>query len=146
MDILIQLKKPPLGSMIGNYWYYQVYLPQDAIINPKKESNFSLQFKIKISQTFLYQIVPNLLFSTQTLNFEFYVTADEKAEYIEPSVKLSISSRYFAYKIPEETEIAKLHTFTSHGQNFYQATENDSLFSNVESWNIIIQMTSNGQN
>ena len=39
-------------------------------------------------------------------------TADEKAEYIEPSVKLSISSRYFAYKIPEETEIAKLHTFT----------------------------------
>ena len=103
MDILIQLKKPPLGSMIGNYWYYQVYLPQDAIINPKKESNFSLQFKIKISQTFLYQIVPNLLFSTQTLNFEFYVTADEKAEYIEPSVKLSISSRYFAYKIPEET-------------------------------------------
>ena len=133
MDILIQLKKPSLRSIISNYRYYQVYLLQDAIINPNKESNFSLQFKIKISQTLLYQIVPNLLFSTQTLNFEFYVTADEKAKYIEPSVKLSKSSTYFAYKIPEGTEIAKLHTFTSHGQNFYQATENGSLFSNVES-------------
>ena len=79
-------------------------------------------------------MVPNPLFSTQTLNFEFYVTAGKKAEYIKPSVKLRI--RYFAYKIPEQTEIAKRHIFTSNGQNFYttyQATENDSLFSNVES-------------
>ena len=47
-----------------------------------------------------------------------------------------LRSRHFAYKIPEETEIAKRHIFTSNGQNFYtiyQATENDSLFSNVES-------------
>ena len=32
--------------------------------------------------------------STQTLNSEFYVTADKKAEYIKPSVKRRI--RYFA--------------------------------------------------
>ena len=42
----------------------------------------------------LCQIVPNPLFSTQTLNSEFYVTADKKAEYIKPSVKRRI--RYFA--------------------------------------------------
>ena len=54
-------------------------------------------------QTFLCQIVPNPLFSTQTLNFEFYVTADKKAEYIKPSVKRRI--RYFAYKIPVETSL-----------------------------------------
>ena len=95
-----------------------------------------MQFKIKIPQTFLCQIVPNPLFSTETLNFEFYVTADKKAEYIKPSVKLSISSRYLAYKMPEETEIEKLYIFTSNGQNFYtayQATENGNLFSIFES-------------
>ena len=57
-------------------------------------------------------------------------------------MNLSTGSRYFAHKIPEKTEIAKLHIFTANGQNFYaayQATENDSLFSNVESWNIIIR-------
>ena len=129
-----KLKKPPLCSIIANF--YRVCLPQDAIISPNEGSNFSLQFKIKITQFFLYQIVPNPLFSRQILNFEIYVTADEKSEYIEPSVKLSTGSRYFAYKIPEETEIAKLHIFTSNRQNFYTkyiATENDSLFSNVES-------------
>ena len=50
-------------------------------------------------------------------------------------MNLSTGSRYFAHKIPEKTEIAKLHIFTANGQNFYtayQATENDSLFSNVE--------------
>ena len=51
-------------------------------------------------------------------------------------MNLSTGSRYFAHKIPEKTEIAKLHIFTANGQNFYaayQVTENDSLFSNVES-------------
>ena len=106
------------------------------MISPNDGSNFSLQFQIKITQFFLYHIVPNPLFSRQILNFEIYVTADEKSKYIEPSVKLSTGSRYFAYKIPEETEITKLHIFTSNRQNFYTkyiATENDSLFSNVES-------------
>ena len=63
-----KLKKPPLCSIIANF--YRVCLPQDAIISPNEGSNFSLQFKIKITQFFLYQIVPNPLFSRQILNFE----------------------------------------------------------------------------
>ena len=72
IDILInknKLKKPPSRSIIGNF--YRVYLPQDTVINANKESDFSLQFKIKIPQSFLYQIVPNSLFATQTLNYKF---------------------------------------------------------------------------
>ena len=80
IDVLInksKLKKPPLHSIIGNF--YRVYLPQDVIVSPNKGSNFSRQFKIKIPQAFLYQVFPNPLFSTQKLNFNFYLTADKKA-------------------------------------------------------------------
>ena len=102
-----KIERPPL-SIYGKY--FKLYLPDDIVIKENQCKQISLNFKIKLPDNIIYEIIPRTLLRDQPIEIIGKLLTSN-CGHKEIVLKLINRKDYFTFKFSKNLEVAELHFF-----------------------------------
>ena len=98
-----KLERPPL-SIYGKY--FKLYLPSDIVIKDNQCKRISLNFKIKLPDNIISEVIPSTLLRDQPIEIigKLLTNCGDCSQAYQ-------QKKYFTFKFPKNSEVAEFHFF-----------------------------------